>query len=273
MFPVMSRLRESLGLPGKKLIGERLRALAARPNPRPLFVFGNQKSGTTAIAALLAAATGRRATLDFAGAAEPFIGKLLRRETGLDAFVRANAWAFSADIVKEPNLTFTAPALMEHFGVKRAVFVIRHPHDNIRSILDRLKLPGDLGRLDVARVKANRTWRSALAGADLGLQPDHYVATLARRWLRAVEIFNAARGYFELITYRDFNGDKSMTIARLARALDMDAAHDIAPFAERPFQPRGIPRAAEEFFGADNLSRIDAICGTAAASLGFGARN
>ncbi len=61
----MSHLRENLGLPGKKLIGERLRALAARPNKRPVFVFGNQKSGTTAIAALLAAATGRRATLDF----------------------------------------------------------------------------------------------------------------------------------------------------------------------------------------------------------------
>jgi hypothetical protein len=265
----MSRLRENLGLPGKTLIGERLRALAARPHPRPVFVFGNQKSGTTAIAALLAAATGRRATLDFAGATEPFIGKLLRRETTLDEFVRANAWAFSADIVKEPNLTFAAPALMEHFGVARAVFVIRHPHDNIRSILDRLKLPGDLARLDVAQVKANRTWRSALAGSDIGLKPDHYVATLARRWLRAAEIFQGARENFELITYRDFKSDKPKAIARLAQALNMDAAHDIAPFAERPFQPRGNPRVAEEFFGTDNLSRIDAICGNAAASLGF----
>lgn len=265
----MSRLREHLGLPGKKLIGERLRALAARPNPRPLFVFGNQKSGTTAIAALLAAATGRRATLDFAGATEPFIGKLLRRETRLEEFVRLNAWAFSADIVKEPNLTFTAPALMEHFGVERAVFVIRHPHDNIRSILDRLKLPGDLARLDVERVKANRTWRSALAGTDLGLKPDHYVTTLARRWLRAVEIFQGARENFELITYREFKDDKSASIARLAQALDMDAAHDISPIAEQTFQPRGTPRAAEEFFGADNLSRIDTICESAAASLGF----
>ncbi len=117
--------------------------------------------------------------------------------------MRLNAWAFSADIVKEPNLTFAAPALMEHFGVSRAVFVIRHPHDNIRSILDRLKLPGNLSALDTSRVKANRTWRSLLAGHDLDLPPDHYVTTLARRWLRAVRIYESARDRFELFRYHE----------------------------------------------------------------------
>jgi hypothetical protein len=265
----MSRLRENLGLPGKKLIGERLRARLARPHPRPIFIFGNQKSGTTAVAGLLAAATDKRATLDFAGATEPFIGRLLRRETGLVEFVRLNAWAFSADIVKEPNLTFAAPELIEHFGVARAVFVIRDPYDNIRSILDRLKLPGDLPALDIARVKANRTWRSLLAGHDLGLPRDHYIATLARRWLRAARVYESAHDRFELFRYHEFRADRPAAIARLARNLELDTKCDISAIAERPFQRAGKHRAPADFFGADNLSRIDAICGATAVSLGF----
>ncbi|HEX3673731.1 MAG TPA: hypothetical protein VHU87_05610 [Rhizomicrobium sp.] len=265
----MSRLRENLGLPGNKLIGERLRARLVRPHPRPIFVFGNQKSGTTAVAGLLAAATDKRATLDFAGATEPFIGRLLRRETGMADFVRLNAWAFSADIVKEPSLTFAAPELLAHFGVARAVFVIRDPYDNIRSILDRLKLPGDLPELDTARVKANRTWRSLLAGHDLGLPPDHYIATLARRWLRAVRIYESARGRLELFRYHEFRADRPAAIARLARKLELDTKRDIAAIADHPFQRAGKYRAPAEFFGAGNLARIDAICGAAAASLGF----
>ncbi len=265
----MSRLRESLGLPGKKLIRERVRALATQPHPRPIFVFGNQKSGTTAVAGLLAAATDKRATLDFAGATEPFIGRLLRRETTLDAFVRMNAWAFSADIVKEPNLTFAAPQLLDHFQSAPAVFVIREPRDNIRSILDRLELPGDLAALDTDRVKANRTWRSVLAGRDLGLPPDHYIATLARRWLSAVAIYQAARERFALIRYRDFRADRAAAIARLADTLTLEKKTDIAPIAHQQFQRKGMPREAQEFFGRDNLDRIDAICGAAAASLGL----
>lgn len=265
----MSRLRERLGLPGRKLILERLRARHAVPNPRPLFVFGNQKSGTTAVAALLAAATEKTVTLDFAGATEPYIGRLLRHETKMDEFVRANAWAFAADIVKEPSLTFAAPELMAHFGVTRAAFVIRHPHDNIRSILDRLKLPGDLPALDADAIDANRTWRSQLAGRDLGLPNDHYVTNLARRWLRAVEIFQGARAKFQLVHYDEFRADRPAAIARLAATLDLEVKSDIAPIMNHSFQRRGTPRPAQEFFGTDNLSRIDHICGEAAQSLGF----
>jgi len=265
----MSRLRERLGLPGKKLIAERVRAFSAVPNPHPLFIFGNQKSGTTAVAGLLAAATGKSVTLDFAGATEPYLGRLLRRETPIDEFVHTNAWAFSAEIVKEPSLTFAAPGLMAHFGSARAVFVLRHPYANIRSILDRLKLPGDLKSLDPDTIDANRTWRSQLAGRDLGLPPDHYIATLARRWLRAAEIYRATPERYELIRYEDFMADRPRAIAQLAGNIGLVANVDITAIMDRDFQRRGTPRPPREFFGADNLSRIDHICGDVAQSLGF----
>lgn len=265
----MSLLGERLGLPSNRLIGERFRALFAQVNPNPLFVFGNQKSGTTAIASLLGAAAGKRIALDFAGAAEPHIGRLLRGETRVGDFVRRNAWSFSADIVKEPSLTFVAPALMDHFGARRAVFILREPADNIRSILDRLGLAGDLAEIDPDRIKANRTWRSALAGRDLGLPRDHYVATLARRWLRAAQIYRSERGRFVPIRYEDFKADRTGAIARLADALDLRATHDISARAQVPFQRPGVQRDPRAFFGAENLARIQAICGSMAHELDY----
>jgi len=109
-----------------------------------MFVFGNQKSGTTAIASLLAAATAKTVTLDFAGAEVPYATALLGGGIPIAEFVRRNSWAFSAQVIKEPTLTFVAPALMDHFGVARAAFIVRNPYDNIRSMLVRQKLRGDL---------------------------------------------------------------------------------------------------------------------------------
>ncbi|HTQ15336.1 MAG TPA: hypothetical protein VMH86_15805 [Rhizomicrobium sp.] len=265
----MPRLREKLGLPGNKLIGERWRARRAEPHPAPLFVFGNQKSGTTAVAGLLAAATGLSATLDFAGAAEPHIGRLYRGETSMADFVRANAWAFSNALVKEPSLTFVAPRVMDHFGVARAVFVIREPADNIRSILDRLKLRGDLDALDPARIDANLTWRRQLAGLDLGFPEDHYVATLARRWRAAAEVYRGAAERFVPMRYHEFRADRAGAVAALAARLGLPVTADIGAVLDRDFQRRGTPRDAREFFGAKNLARIVNTCGEVAAELGF----
>lgn len=269
----MSWLREALALPGKRLIGERLRALAATPHPHPLFVFGNQKAGTTAIAGLLAAATGLRATLDFAGTTAPRFAKLRHGETAIEDFIRRNAWAFSAPIVKDGNLTFVAERSMAHFGVERAIFVLRDPFDNIRSILNRLKLAGDLAGLDVKRMRANATWRAILSGEDIGFPPDHYVATLARRWLMAAEICERGGDAFVRVRYEDFLTDKTGTIHTLARAFDLPAVNDIAALLDRDFQRRGNPAAdPRKFFGNENFSRIENICGDAAARLGYGPR-
>lgn len=266
----MSSLRNALGLPSKQLIGERLRALTAEPHPSPLFVFGNQKAGGTAIAGLLAAATGLRATLDLAGTTAPRFGRLMRGETPLEEFIHRNAWAFSAPIIKDGNLTFAAEPLMEHFGVERAIFILRNPHDNIRSIVDRLKLPGDLSVLDVKTVRANATWRAILAGEDLGFPPDHYVGILARRWLMAVEIYEHARPRFVRVRYEDFRNDKIAAIHGLARTFDLKTPYDITPLLDRDFQRRGNPATdPRKFFGVENLARIEEICGEAAARLGY----
>src|SRR5205085_6773705 len=103
-----------------------------------------QKSGTSAIAALLGAATGLRAEIAVPGAWEPCLIPLLRHEVPISKFLRRNALAFSAPIVKEPCLTFIAPRLLDYFPAAQAVFIVREPFQNIRSMLDRLGIAGNL---------------------------------------------------------------------------------------------------------------------------------
>ena len=266
----MSWLRDILGLPSGQLLRERLYALGARPHPCPIFPFGNQKAGGTAIAGLLSAATGLRATLDLAGTTAPHFGRLIRNPESLDRFVLANAWAFSAPIVKDGNLTFVAEPLMDHFGVERAIFILRNPFDNIRSILNRLKIPGNLNALDPKTIRANATWRAILSGEDLGLPPDQYIATLARRWLRAIQVYERSETRFVRIRYEDFRNNKTVEIRKLAHAFNLQTPNDISHLLDHEFQRHGHPDIdLRDFFGAENMARIEEICGDAAARQGY----
>lgn len=249
---------------------ERFRAIFSRPHDAPVFVFGQQKAGTSAIAGLLSAATGQPLTRDFRGAREPHLGSLLRREMPVARFVSRNAWAFSAPIIKEPSLTFVAPALLDHFPKARAVFITRDPWANIRSILGRQRLRGDAEqpvRDDGSR--PNKTWQSILSGRDLGLAPDHFIGILAKRWLRAADICDELSGRCIAIRYEDFNCQKAATIARLVGQLGMTAENDISALVDHPFQRSGKSKESmAEFFGA-NLSRINDVCAARALRLGY----
>ena len=267
----MSSLRRYLNLPSKRLIRERRLSRTATVNPQPLFIFGNQKSGTTAVAALLAEATGVSVTLDFAGAWGRHAQALIRGKTPDTQFVRTNAWAFSAGIIKEPNLTFAAPRLLEHFKLKRAIFVVREPCANIRSILARLKLPGDRETLTQSEWRRiGPEWRMILLGQDIGFENDHYVEALALRWKRAAEIYGQLRSQLRLVRYEDFNADKTGSILALARDFSLPVTADITPSLDREFQPRAAAEwNALKFFGQQNLERIARICTERASELGY----
>ena len=249
---------------------ERALSLVSRPHPAPVFVFGNQKAGTSAIAALLSAATGQTLIADFAGAREPHIGRLLRSEVSVPDFVVRNAWAFSAPIVKEPGLTFVAPMLLDFFPGERSVFVMRDPRANIRSILGRLELRGDTDvpeRTGTRRI--NPVWRDILSGRDLGLAPDHFVTVLARRWVRAAQICESLGARAIVVRYEDFVRAKKKVIHDIAARLDLAVRKDISTMVDHPFQPSGTsPATTREFFGP-NLSRIDEVCGETASRFGY----
>ncbi|NEP45581.1 MAG: hypothetical protein F6K35_42755, partial [Okeania sp. SIO2H7] len=125
-----------------------LQTRTAKINPQPILVLGNQKSGTSAIAALLAEMTDLSVTIDLRKEIpNPTYDKIIKGELTFSEFVQLNKLDFSRDIVKEPNLTLLDRELAEYFPNSDFVFVIRDPRDNIRSILNRLQLPGNLTKL------------------------------------------------------------------------------------------------------------------------------
>jgi hypothetical protein len=243
---------------------ETTRSLFASPVHQPVFVFGNQKSGTTAIAALLSRAAGVSVTLDFYGAREPHLGRLLRGELSIDRFVTANRYPLSKAIVKEPNLTFVADKLMEHFGSSKAVFVVRDPRENIKSLLARLSIPGHLDGLSLSDTwLPNTTWRSILEGRDLGSGYTHYIDVLAHRWNAAAAVYFAHPQKYVLLRYEDFLNDKVESIHSLARSMALAVRRDITPYVDMQYQVASDKRVSvSTFFGARNLSRIVTKCYT-----------
>jgi hypothetical protein len=180
--------------------------------------------------------------------------------------------AFSKDVVKDPNLTFVYDALQERFPDAQFVMVMRDPRDNIRSILDRLDLPGDATSLDSERYDAmGEGWRLVVDGSWMGIQGENYIDSLAGRWQRAARIYLKNEDAFQLILYEDFMDGKIATIDGLAVRLGLEAKHGIEDKVDHQFQPRGHRRDVDwpTFFGELNLRRIETRCAEEMDALGY----
>ena len=228
-----------------------------RVNERPVVVLGNQKAGTSAIAALLARATGGSYDIDVAGFRNPEYAALHSGRADLRDLVERRARIeFSKDVVKEPNLTFLYPQLRAAFPEARYVVIVRDPFHNIRSTLNRLALPGDLARLSPKQLAGmSDIWRAILLNewvGDPAREDLNYVGRSAERWQRAADVHLDHPDETTLIRYEDFVADKVGAIHRLAGELGLAVTADIAARVDVQFQPRG-KRATDlrAFFGAN----------------------
>lgn len=248
-----------------------LKKRLARVNEMPVFVLGNQKSGTTAIAALLAEYAGLTATLDVDYPAAHALIRVQRGAQSFEAFVKTHRWAFSRDVVKEPHLTFLYGPLRRRFPRARYAMVIRDPRDNVRSILNRLDIPGDREAITLeAYEKAIPIWQEIVRSTSIGVKEAQYVAALAARWNRATDVYLTHTEQIELIRYEDFLAGKEAAIARLAWRLGLPQAGSIAEKVDVQYQPRGDRSVAwVDFFGARNLARIEDACRKRMQKLGY----
>jgi hypothetical protein len=252
----------------------RIRHWMASVNESPILVLGNQKSGTSAIGHLLADYGGLSKTIDI-----PVLWgyRGLEVMTGTRRFadvVRNNAYFFSTDVIKEPMMTFFPDQVAERFPEGHYIFIVRDPRANIRSLLDSRGLPGDRSTLrpeDTQHLSAGRT----LLDDDAWQIPaENYVGLLARRWNRAVEgaiTLNSRVSCFQLVKYEDFVDDKYASIQRIASALGIQERQDISERLDQHYQPRGPNRGVDwgDFFGAENLSRINNLCAKNMSRLGY----
>lgn len=177
---------------------ENYRHRRARVCPRPVLIGGNQKSGTTAIGALLAVATGLRYSNDPLWQAHrhdtrPFLfPDLLEGRVELEDFIQRHRAYFAAEIIKDPDFAFSYPDLRHCFPDAPQVFIVRDPRQNIRSILNRLKLPGDLDELGNEHhelLAGKEGWQAIIEGRGLAITGGNYISRLAQRWSVGVRCY------------------------------------------------------------------------------------
>ncbi len=244
----------------------------ARVNPRPVIVLGNQKSGTSAVAGLVASATRRSVALDLRNeqsASPTFIPCRLGR-LPFSELVRRNRLDFSRDIVKEPNLSVLSEQVRAAFPEAPVILVIRNPYDNIRSLLNWMRMPGDLR--DAPPQAADRlttVQRSVLQAGWLGIRAHGYIDSLACRWNLIADVHLREPDRVRLVRYEDFCADKTAAVGRIAHSVGLDVRHDVSGEVDRQFQPPGDRSVRRESFFGANLTRITAICADRMRRLGY----
>lgn len=239
-----------------------------------IFILGVQKSGTTAIAALLAEATGLRVTLDIVRSIKRPGSKILRNygAEGFDDYIYRYRREFSNRIVKEPGLTFDYMQLRAYFPKAQFVMIIREPEDNIRSILDRLKLPGNLSHVvpdDWPELKRSPAWRMNLDSSWLGHWPANYVDSLAYRWKVAAETYLSSPESFLLVRYEDFLKEKVGIIEKMSDALGLKVVRDVSTKVDRQFQPKGARITNYKEYYGSNYQYIQEHCSALARELDY----
>jgi hypothetical protein len=246
----------------------------ARPHPRPIFILGHQKSGTTAIAALLAEMLGEQYSHDlFVSRGISNIDDLYAGRVSADSLLRAAPSAFAAGVIKEPDLTLIYESLRKKFPQADFVFVVRDPRSTIRSILNRLGIPGNVDRLSLAQeqqISRRPIWREILNPRWIEDKSQHHVEVLAHRWCKFAAIYLGHPDGMQLLRYEDFDSDKVSSLSQLAGRLQRTPRRDISHLVDHQFQPRGQRGVSfDEFFGAENVSRIEKICASKMEEFGY----
>ncbi|UOQ45696.1 sulfotransferase [Halobacillus salinarum] len=247
----------------------------SKVHEHPIFVIGNQKSGTSAIGALLADISGKSVAIDLPGILEPNQLKIHNKEISFPEFIERNKYDFSKEVIKEPSLTFLYEEVHDYFPESQFVFIVRDPRDNIRSILNRVNIMGNLETIDDPDsrrklAKAPKDWERVIDSRWLGMEGDNYIEWMAHRWNYAIDIYKKHEEQMLLIRYEDFVKDKEAQIASLARKLGLEAINDISSKVDIQYQPAGNKKVNKlEFFGEENLKKIETICGPKMEEFGY----
>ncbi|MEQ8538031.1 MAG: sulfotransferase [Coleofasciculus sp. D1-CHI-01] len=242
------------------------RCYTSQINPNPIFVFGNQKSGTSAVTALLGEATNLTYCVDILCFFGDMEEKLLKREYSFDEIVNKSKYYFSKDIIKDPTFTFFVNKTTLRFPSAKKIFVLRDPRSNIRSILNRLDIPGNLNDLHLnlwhkLREKFPYNWYHVLDGTLLKHKGRDYIETLALRCKKVLQFYIANQSNFTAIKYENFQANKVSEIESLASRLELKIVNNINPIKNVQFQPKGKSSISLiDFFGSSNLRKIEEIC-------------
>jgi len=240
------------------------RPLVQRINRNPVIVLGNQKSGTTAVGAMLAGCMGVTSTLDIPEQIDrPTYVEVYTQGRSFDNVISSAPRAFLRKLIKAPFLTFFYSQLRDVFPRARFVLVLRDPRDNIRSIYDRLRIPGNIAHVsDEQMARIPLPWHYVLDNRWLGIDGCDTIESLAQRWNLVSELARVHRDQMVVVRYEDFMVDKRNALLGVAEHLGVDAPNLSGIDLDRQYQSAGVNRGmpVESFFDEANLERIERIC-------------
>ncbi len=190
---------------------------------------------------------------------------------------------FNNDLIKEPQLIFLTHQLINIYPNSKYIFVVRHPVDNIRSILDRVEIDPNNLPSDVMQVKVkpysndtiNNFWRSVLDGSNLKQwhdpKPTDFIYNLSMRWNIAISNYQQLKSKALILKYEDFCGNKQKEIENLCAKMGINQQYDIENLVNNTFQPRGKNRNIDvkSLFKHEDLNKIQNICADQMKWLGY----
>ena len=246
-----------------------------KTNAEPVLVLGNQKSGTSAIAVSLAHGMGKSATIDVLRFRQAHLIGLRNRSIAIRELIENEGKIeFSRDVIKDPNLTFVYDEIRHHFIDSQKLFIVRNPFANIRSILNRHSIPGNLDTLNLDQYPMSLEWKNIIYNDWLDINYTNYIDSLSKRWCRAVEIYLRNKSEFKLILYEDFLRGKEQTIFNAAEYLKTPIKHRLDEIVDVQQQSKGNSQIClKEFFGERNYNCILENCNCLSKLIGIELEN
>lgn len=242
-----------------------------------IIFYGNQKSGTTAIAKLFAERVGLTYSNDPLYNVDKgrsiILRFLLRFPGALPLFVRLSKVTFKGDVVKDPDFSFMLSSVRAAYRPTKEVFVCRDPRDNIRSILNRLGIDGRVTSEAVALRDlkgGNRHWLEVMNGFKDFYGGTNVIERLAYRCKANFDTYMSNSDTMYLARYEDFLSGKVEFIDDLADRLSIDMKESIDGIVDKQYQPKGDNSLSYiQFFGEKNLNAINSICAEEMGFLGY----
>jgi hypothetical protein len=221
-------------------------------NPSPIFILGMPKSGTTAIADLIGKAINKSVMLDSDLFWYPYNIKLLNKEIEISDIFKRNPKLLKYKILKEPNFTLNFEGLKKEFPKAKFVFILREMEDNLRSIMDRINVKGNLDEINLDSIP--KAWR--ILFENMNSDREHYIDQLVDMWNKYNSIYLKNSSDFILCKYEDFKKNKIEEIQRIANELGYKRINDISNFLNIQHQKKGNSDICiKEFYGI-NYKRL-----------------